>query len=98
MGPGDAKGHGREFPDPPPRLTPTPVLPLQSSHLAWRYGGGGHSGMNMVSEKDPVQGADSVFGKGWWVNVLIYYPPEVSSMKHCHLGVFRKEYFRLVTK
>ena len=29
---------------------------------------------------------------------LIYYPPEVSSMKYCCLGVFRKEYFRLVTK
>ena len=27
----------------------------------------------------------------------IYYPPEVSSMKYCCLGVFRKEYFRLVT-
>ena len=22
-----------------------------------------------------------------------YYPPEVSSMKYCRLGVFRKEYF-----
>ena len=29
---------------------------------------------------------------------FIYYPPEVSSMKYCQLGVFRKEYFRLVTK
>ena len=28
----------------------------------------------------------------------IYYPPEVSSMKYCSLGVFRKEYFRLITK
>ena len=28
----------------------------------------------------------------------IYYPPEVSSMKYCCLGVFRKEYFRLVSK
>ena len=28
----------------------------------------------------------------------IYYPPEVSSIKYCHLGEFRKEYFRLVTK
>ena len=27
----------------------------------------------------------------------LYYPPEVSSMKYCCLGVFRKEYFRLVT-
>ena len=27
---------------------------------------------------------------------IIYYPPEVSSMKYCCLGVFRKEYFRLV--
>ena len=26
-----------------------------------------------------------------------YYPPEVSSMKYCCLGVFSKEYFRLVT-
>ena len=26
-----------------------------------------------------------------------YYPPEVRSMKYCCLGVFRKEYFRLVT-
>ena len=32
-----------------------------------------------------------------YVGLLIYYPPEVSSMKYCHLGVFRKEYFRLVT-
>ena len=30
-------------------------------------------------------------------DIDIYYPPEVSSMKYCHLGVFRKEYFRLVT-
>ena len=29
---------------------------------------------------------------------LLYYPPEVSSIKYCHLGVFRKEYFRLITK
>ena len=28
---------------------------------------------------------------------VIYYPLEVSSMKYCCLGVFRKEYFRLVT-
>ena len=28
----------------------------------------------------------------------IYYPPEVSSMKYCCLGVFRKEYSRLLTK
>ena len=28
----------------------------------------------------------------------IYYPPEVSSMKYCCLGVFRKESFRLLTK
>ena len=28
----------------------------------------------------------------------ICYPPEVSSMKYCHLGIFRKEYFRLLTK
>ena len=27
-----------------------------------------------------------------------YYPPEVSSMKYCCLGVFRKEYFRLLIK
>ena len=27
---------------------------------------------------------------------LLYYPPEVSSMKYCCSGVFRKEYFRLV--
>ena len=26
-----------------------------------------------------------------------YYPPEVNSMKYCFLGVFRKEYFMLVT-
>ena len=31
------------------------------------------------------------------MSMVIYYPPEVSSMKYCHLGVFRKEYFRLVT-
>ena len=28
----------------------------------------------------------------------IYYPPEVSSMKYCCLGVFRKEYSRHLTK
>ena len=28
----------------------------------------------------------------------IYYPPEVSSMKYCCLGIFRKEYFRCVTE
>ena len=28
----------------------------------------------------------------------VYYPPDVSSMKYCCLGVFRKEYFRLVTR
>ena len=28
---------------------------------------------------------------------IIYYPPEVSSVKYCCLGVFRKEYFRLIT-
>ena len=28
----------------------------------------------------------------------LYYIPDVSSMKYCCLGVFRKEYFRLVTK
>ena len=33
-----------------------------------------------------------------WVVNLIYYPPGVRSMKYCCLGVFRKEYFRLVTK
>ena len=27
----------------------------------------------------------------------IYYPPEVSRRKYCYLGVFWKEYFRLVT-
>ena len=26
-----------------------------------------------------------------------YYPPEVSSMKYCYLGVFWKKYFRLIT-
>ena len=26
-----------------------------------------------------------------------YYPPEVSSMEDCCLGVFRREYFSLVT-
>ena len=29
---------------------------------------------------------------------FFYYPPEVSSIKYCCLEVFRKEYFRLVTK
>ena len=29
--------------------------------------------------------------------MFLYYPPEVSSMKYSCLGVFRKEYFRLVT-
>ena len=28
----------------------------------------------------------------------IYYHPEVSSIKYCYLGIFRKEYFRLITK
>ena len=32
------------------------------------------------------------------VRDYIYYPPELSSMRYCCLGVFRKEYFRLVTK
>ena len=32
------------------------------------------------------------------VGILIYYPPEVSSMKYCCWGVFRKEYFQFVTK
>ena len=27
----------------------------------------------------------------------IDYPPEVSSMKYCCLGVFREEYFRLTS-
>ena len=30
--------------------------------------------------------------------LTILYPPEVSSIKYCCLKVFRKEYFRLVTK
>ena len=34
----------------------------------------------------------------FWTRIGLYYPPEVSSMKYCWLGVFRKEYFRLVTK
>ena len=29
---------------------------------------------------------------------FFYYPPKVSTMKYCCLEVFRKEYFRLVTK
>ena len=32
------------------------------------------------------------------IHLLFYYPPEVCSMKYCCLGVFMKEYFRLVTK
>ena len=32
------------------------------------------------------------------LDISFYYPPEVSSMKHCCFGVFRKEYFRLMTK
>ena len=49
----------------------------------------------MISEHMPT---------GWHSIPLIsksdqcYYPPEVGSMKYCHLGVLRKEYFRLVTK
>ena len=31
-------------------------------------------------------------------DLWFYYPPEMSSFKYCCLGVFRKEYFRLVTK
>ena len=27
----------------------------------------------------------------------VYYPPEVRRGKYCHLGVFRKEYFRIIT-
>ena len=34
----------------------------------------------------------------WYKCQGIYYPPEASSMKYCWLGLFRKEYFRLVTK
>ena len=26
--------------------------------------------------------------------ILFYYPPKVSIMKYCCLGIFRKEYFR----
>ena len=33
-----------------------------------------------------------------WFLSFYYYPPEVSSMNYCCLGVFRKEYFRLATK
>ena len=39
--------------------------------------------------------------EGGWDGVaflISYYPLEVNSMKYCCLGVFRKEYFRLVTK
>ena len=28
---------------------------------------------------------------------IVYYPLEVSNMKYYHLGLFRKEYFRLAT-
>ena len=28
---------------------------------------------------------------------IFYYPPEVSSMKYCCFGLFRKEYYRLIT-
>ena len=35
---------------------------------------------------------------GYFKGLRVYYPPEVSSIKYCCLGVFRKEYFRLVTK
>ena len=31
-------------------------------------------------------------------SLKLYYPPEVSSMKYCCLRVFRKKYFRLITK
>ena len=39
----------------------------------------------------------SWFVRAQGYNKYIYYPPEVSSMKYCCLGVFRKEYFRFVT-
>ena len=45
-----------------------------------------------IKIKDPDNGIHFIF------ILEYYYPPEVSSMKHCHLGVFRKEYFRLVNK
>ena len=32
------------------------------------------------------------------LKLKFYYPPEVSSMKYYRFGVFRKEYFRLITK
>ena len=31
------------------------------------------------------------------MKTMFYYPPEVCSMKYCCMGVFRKEYFRLLT-
>ena len=31
-------------------------------------------------------------------NSMDLLPPEVSSMKYCRLGVFRKDYFRLITE
>ena len=32
------------------------------------------------------------------ITLYINYPPKVSSMKYCCLGVSRKEYSRLITK
>ena len=38
-----------------------------------------------------------LYGIGRFNSGGFYYPPEESSMKYCCLGVFRTEYFRLVT-
>ena len=48
---------------------------------------GGHMGINLQEFLIALQ-----------VCLLFYYPPEVISMKYCSLGVFRKEYFMLITK
>ena len=39
--------------------------------------------------------ASSVGGRIWG---SFYYQPEVSIMKYCCLGLFSKEYFKVVTK
>ena len=56
----------------------------------------------------PLRARHILWGVGLWngdlnvscgfQEIIIYYPPEVSSMKYCCLGIFRKEYLRLLTK
>ena len=55
----------------------------------------------MAADVMRVPGPKGGFGQGRGStrgSFRYHYPPDVSSMKYCCLGVFRKEYFRLITK